>query len=465
MKERKTQFVLKDLKALGVATSDPLDTLGLLQAPRQLTRHGPQQRYSFLHYAVQEFFAAYHISKLSSEEQGERVRQVLTSSPLSLVIPFYAGLTGLCNTDARGVLLEITQHPLNFDANVECMHADPSNESSDHRRTALALMNSLYESQKPEISQQVALLETLQGESVISFQSLRLEPTDCLSIGYFFANKQLDNLCHLDLQFCNIHDVEVEMLMTELQHRKRHQKGGLFINLAMSIISHDGMLSISEALKSPESVLLGLSLYCNWDPLITNICQGLKYLIEGLSRNTSCTELNLIDCCLKPAHVYHLVLMIAFSNLKFLALNGNNLNGTICLLAEGLKHNKTLINLLLMGCNISDTDLIYLGKAIKTNTTLNGLDLRGNPISSSALEEFLKNVTDSESVLHYLGVDWPKHQRLLYENKQDKLYRFRLAPQLQYWRDDRLFERASEYHDNLRKYNKLPQNLRTRQTS
>jgi len=55
--KRKTQFVLKDLKSLGIATSDPLDTLGLLQAPRQLTSRG-QHSYSFLHYAVQEFLAA-----------------------------------------------------------------------------------------------------------------------------------------------------------------------------------------------------------------------------------------------------------------------------------------------------------------------------------------------------------------------------------------------------------------------
>jgi len=157
-----------------------------------------------VHYAVQEFLAAYHISKLS-EKQGEIIRQVLTSSPLSLVIPFYAGLTRLYNVDACGVLLEITRHPLDFIAAVEGMHAEPSAESSDRRRTALALMNCIYESQRPEICQQVALLpnpeaiESEEGESVLSFQSLGLEPTDCLSIGYFFANKQLDNVCHLDL--------------------------------------------------------------------------------------------------------------------------------------------------------------------------------------------------------------------------------------------------------------------------
>ena len=411
-----------------------------MQAPRQLTSCGPQHSYSFLHYAVQEFLAAYHISKLS-EKQGEIIRLVLTSSPLSLVIPFYAGLTRLCNEDARDVLLEVTQHPLHFTAAVEGIDAEPSDESSDRLKTVLALMNCIYESQRPVISQQVALLpnpkavETYAGDLVVSFQSLGLEPTDCLSIGYFFANKQLDNVCHLDLSNCNIHDVEVELLMTELQHGKQQQEGGVFLHLSLSKISHNGMLSISEALKSPTSVLFGLALAGSWHPQITNICQALKYLIEGLSRNTSCKELNLAGCYLNSEHLHHLVSMIASSNLQILSLNQNNLEGMISHLAEAIKHNKTLIDLHLSQCNISDADLICLGKAIKTNTTLDGLGLHENPFSSRALEEFVKALANSKSVLKNLGVDLPKHRQLLYEDKQEKQHRFSLAPQIQYWED------------------------------
>jgi len=366
------------------------------------------------------------------------------------------------------VLLEITRHPLDFLAAVEGMRAEPSVESSDHRRTALALMNCIYESQRPEISQQVALLpnpedvETLEGESVISFNSLKLEPTDCLSIGYFFANKQLDSVCHLDLSNCNIHDVGVELLMTELQHGKQQQEGRVFINLASSQISHNGMLSISEVLKSPASVLFGLALACSWHPLITNICQALKYLIEGLSRNTSCKELNLAGCYLKPSHIHHLVIMVTFSNLKVLGLNGHNLRGAICLLAEAVKHNKTLIGLHLVQCNVSDADLICLGKAIKTNTTLDGLGLHDNPFSSRALEKFVKTLADSKSVLQNLGVDLQKHWQLLYEDKQDKQHRFSLAAWLQYWGD---YENVSKYINTLRIYANLPPNLQSRQTS
>jgi len=134
----------------------------------------------------------------------------------------------MTSEDARGVLLEITQQRLDFTAAVEGMHAEPSAESSDRRRTALALMNCIYESQRPEICQQVALLpnpkavEAYAGDFVISFNSLKLEPTDCLSIGYFFANKQLDYVCHLDLSNCNIHDVGLMSTDSFLGFQQKH---------------------------------------------------------------------------------------------------------------------------------------------------------------------------------------------------------------------------------------------------
>jgi len=154
--------------------------------------------------------------------------------------------------------------------------------------------------------------------------------------------------------------------------------------------------------------------------------------------------------------------MVAFSNLKVLGLKGHNLTGAVCLLAEAVKHNKTLSLLFLVQCNITDADLICLGKSIKTNTTLGGLCLYLNPFSSRALEEFVKILANSKSVLWNLGVDLPKHQRLLYEDKQNKQHRFSLAPWIQSFVNS---EEMSKYNNTLRKYDNLPTNLRTRQTS
>jgi len=133
----------------------------------------------------------------------------------------------------------------------------------------------------------------------------------------------------------------------------------------------------------------------------------------------------------------------------------------ICLriLAEVIKYNKTLIALDLNGCNIRNADLICLGEVIKTITTLVGLNLLMNPFSSPALEKFVKTLANSRSGLQRLGVDLPKHQHLLYEDK-DKQHRFLLAPRLQYWEN-----KMSKYADAILNFFLLSRDQRTRQTS
>ncbi len=60
--------------------------------------------------ATYMFLAAWHVSRLGSEEQAKAVSDILHSSPLSPVLPFFTGLTGLSNP----VLLEVTKHSLDI---------------------------------------------------------------------------------------------------------------------------------------------------------------------------------------------------------------------------------------------------------------------------------------------------------------------------------------------------------------
>ena len=113
------------------------------------------------------------------------------------MLPFYAGITQLSNPDSRRILLEVTtrcQHRLL----VFCrMVNGPPVESSDDRRMLLALLNCIYESQIPARCHDVkAITEMTVEDNIIpagpviplTFEELYLDPTDCISIGYFLAN-------------------------------------------------------------------------------------------------------------------------------------------------------------------------------------------------------------------------------------------------------------------------------------
>ena len=416
--EDKNIFFLDSLRQLGL--THPSSPLGLMQAQQQLTGFRPQHHYSFLHYAVQEFLAAYHISKLSEEEQTKAVRQILHSTPLSTVLPFYAGLTRLSNEDARGVLLEVTKQSLDLMAVATALQ-HTLHESTDRRRLILALLNCIYEAQKPSIYKLVnppvhpSYSGMMQEMGVvvdskrimrvmglmISFNHLGLDAVDCLSIGYFIHKKCVVSK-HLtrvgfDLGFCCIGDTEIEILIKHI--RQVPSSGpGVDLDLEGNTMTHRAIKSISDTLIQ-TSALRFITLDGCLHPAVTDINCALKYLIEGVSRNTSLVSLDIAYCSLGPAHAYHLALLAAVCNTKHLNLSLNNIRRAIPFIAEAIKHNKAIQRLYLNDCHISDRELLVLGEALQQNDTLTELHIEDNPFSSNALTLFLKQFIGTNSRL------------------------------------------------------------------
>ena len=387
--ESKTQFVLKDLKALSI--DPPLDTLGLLQAPRQLTERGPQHSYTFLHYAVQEFLAAYHISKLTSEEQSKEVSQILHNKPLSLVLPFYAGLTKLSNSSVCSILTEVTKKALDIESVMASMTQNPDSESSDSRKPLLALMNCIYESQNKDICRLVNFINVSDSaDSYVSFSGLALDPMDCISLGYFFANKHLDKVCGIGLETCHVGDTGIEVLMKELSKGCMAKDAkGIILMLTGSDCSHRGVECISETM-SQAPILWGLS-FGGWISYGFNATASLTYLTKGLCRSTRCRCICL-QACVSYKHTYHLILLIAFGNLQTLDLTNNDIGSSsvMSLLGQSLKLSRTLMELLMNNCNISDGGLQHLGSVLHDNESITCLCIPNNPFSSKAFSSFLE---------------------------------------------------------------------------
>ena len=388
--ENKTQFTLKDLKALSI--DPPLDTLGLLQAPRQLTEHGPQHSYSFLHYAVQEFLAAYHISKFSSEEQSKEVSQILHNNPLSSVLPFYAGLTKLTNSSVCNILTEVTTKSLDIESVMARMIQNPDSQSSDSRKLLLALMNCIYESQNKDICKLVNFINVLDSiECYVSFSGLGLDPMDCISLGYFFTSKHLDKVCGIGLETCRVGDTGIEVLIKELSKGYMPKEAkGIVLMLTGSDCSHLGVKCISETM-SQAPILWGLS-FCGWIRHGVDVTASLTYLIEGLCRKSTRCRCICLQGCVSYNHTYYLILLIAFGNLQTLDLTNSDIGSSsvMSLLGQSLKLSRTLMELIMNNCNISDGGLQHLGSALQDNESITCLCIANNPFSSKAFSSFLE---------------------------------------------------------------------------
>ena len=396
------------LKDLGITSLT--DSLGLMQVHPQLTRSGIHSRYSFLHYAMQEFLAAYHISKMTEEEQTEMAKEILHTNPLSPVLPFYAGLTKLSNVHIRNTLLEVTRRPLDTDTVVEDMHKQPDRLSSDRRRLLLALLNCVYESQdtrmctsiKPPISPK--LNEVFPNFVFISFFHLGLDPMDCLSLGYFIANKCLQESLYVDLLGCHIGDIGTEVLVKQLKQLniKPPRVPPLWIQLSHNSLTQTGMKFVSEVLGQ-SSLINGLLLSGCWKVGMTDQDrhQGVEHLIKGLSQS-SCTTLSLQQNGLSEERVQQI--MISFHHLTHFNMSDNVIENPPVKIAEVLKHNTSLKTMVMRYCNITDEVLLLLGKALQSNKSLEHLDVRNNPFSSSAITKFLELFINSESGLTALRV-------------------------------------------------------------
>ena len=426
----KTTFDEQDLRGLKIGTPSitlkEASILGFMQISHHLEWYGLEQSYSFLHHVVQDFLGAYHLSTLPKKKQITGFGKILKHSPLSLVLPFYAGLTQLNEPQIVTKLTEVAQHPLDDVAVLEGLQS-----GSDDRRLLLALLNCIYETQKPDICLKVnppthlAMHDRGLLDVHVSFGYLQLDPSDCACIGYFASNICHKKSCGINLISCRIGDSGVHLLLKDITEKKpkpfmrypvtnlfpgldindfpkEFQKGALMLPRCVELdlidnnITHHGTQFIGRALRN-TSVITNLSLGFNWCPSSTNRGTAFKYLIEGLSRNTSCKFLSFSGMNLKPYHTHYLVLLIAVcKNLDCLSLENNPcLGNSMPLLASALKHNKNLKSFYADGCGITDQHLLALADGLRHNQSMINLSIEKNDYSVHAAVKLIRHLTSS----------------------------------------------------------------------
>ena len=105
--------VIFDQEAVGACH----DTLSLLQEISCLEIVGTSTRYSFLHLVIQEFLAAFYMSKLSDEEQIKIFYKTFPEQRYCKVLQFYAGFTKLKCKSIQDAFHSVIENSLNSNTN------------------------------------------------------------------------------------------------------------------------------------------------------------------------------------------------------------------------------------------------------------------------------------------------------------------------------------------------------------
>ena len=379
IKNNKLTFAASDLTALSI--SSDVSKVGLLQNLTSMASDGRQSYFCFLHLSIQELLAAVHISHMSAKQQISVFQELFGTPRFSAVLQFYAGITKL-----KTRLSEPLQSPHQGPTSVYDLVRDIVKDSEHSRTLLVSLLHCLYEAEDPLLCRFVA---DLLGHS-LKLTNVTLTPFDCLAVGYFLSVVTTTCTvyrCIVTLIGCSIGDQGCKFLVRGLCKCLSAQSkitSQLNLDLSINDIHKEGIHHIAQLLQN-TSVVRKLELTGN--PIGYG---GLKRLCEALSTNTTLEELKLAYCSINSGPLLG-QLLSENTSLHGLGLQGNRITEWRSI-AAGLSKNRTLRNLSLFNCSLTDECLEDLSTGL--NNYIQVLNIADNDlITENGLNVLVRRLT------------------------------------------------------------------------
>ncbi|XP_065900409.1 protein NLRC3-like isoform X2 [Dysidea avara] len=419
---------------------------GLLQAVQHYTQKGAGRTmsFNFLHFTMQEYLAALHMSTLPDEEQLHLMNNMtFWDSQYNHMWMMYVGITGL-HSNTLISFLSVPQH-------VHSVHhlgeISLSNDIQTDKLKRL-LLYQCYREAKSDIVPK-PIISMFSGGS-IDFSGLTLLPHHMI---FFISASAQQRWRILELGNCNLKEIGMNILLEHIIQNKENISTLEYVDLSgnhaspwgvyCAIIRHccvnsltlcgdDGM---EEHVKE-----LTYSLEGNRTLESLTLCRvgriGVKSIKEVLVNNTTLDEVNFswkkISSGWTKDTKYVLVnTKYCFNTMKYSITNGNcvavnilgdeyyrpisnmsnkNVNDDVLsLIAFGLYNNTTLFKLSVSNNSITSDGVFAISECLKCNTTLKDLDISGNSITSKGAE-LLSNVLQVNSTLKKLKISRSKIQ-------------------------------------------------------
>ena len=326
--------------------ADSQHSLGLVTTHRHAQWSGEYQKYSFLHLTLQEFLAAYHISKLSPEQQLDVTDQYSSAVHMRNVWKFYFGL------------------------------AKFSNEGLD--RAKKIIQETSRDKKRPSKLFRIVCVYEAKQEAVIKLVSskkftLPLDQTyDMSALAYLMSaaacpDNEATPTTHLDVIDYTVNGGTLDHLLSQLTDKAINNleelifhciKFGLKLNKYQRV--EQGSKLTSGVFKSLKVLVLDCS-YIGDD--------GAKMIAEGLGLNRTLTRLHLNHCGIGASGVD--AQMKSTCAVEDLDLSSNDIGDEGARAVAGrLKNSSSLQKLNLSSCCIAPEGVRALVDAISCDTAV-----------------------------------------------------------------------------------------------
>ena len=417
--DNKIIFSSHDIEGYGIDASK-MSGLGLLLTAPSTSVHGREKSYNFVHLMLQEFCAAFYVSKLPILEQIECFNKFKFNESFKMIWRFYSGITSLGNKD-------ILYHML------------PSKLAlvySQYRgRRTVELLHCIYEAQNCDVCQLVGrhlggeifllaceldmisgttvgyLLEHYRGELkrvncrgcaidedvftilINALLSCCGKYSSCLQLDFWDTEipcSLVASLLSSNIQIrkldMGIHDDHV-YIDTTLFDALRHNTTLAELSLNGIGLSHGDMESLGEALSS-NNTLSVLDISCNHIG-----CDGCQHLANV--RGTALRELIICDCDIGDDGADHIGEMLSYNNsITSVDLDDNCIRDDgVKKLVKHLRLNKSLRRIDLSRNGITNIGAEHLANLFTNNScAINDINLDGNALDDEGVEVILQSI-------------------------------------------------------------------------
>ena len=360
----KLVFTLDEIKAAcpGItAVPGAINGFGLLQAVQHFALTGKTVTFNFLHFTIQEFLAAYHMTYLSPSDELKILKEKFWSDIHSNMFAMYITLT----KGQRPPFKQFIKPSLGQKIKGFLTHREFTNRFLGNVFKSLHLFRCFYEAGDKEVCRSIENAEIFNHRMIkLNDTILSLSDVECVTI--FLTHSSYKEWKGLILWGCYIQDHGIHIL----HHRLRSQHDVTITRL---------WLSYNDLTKSSSFAISDITISCRVKEL-------------WISGNKTVGENDRL----------YSVISDPSSMLEKLYLYSTNLSSTAAIkLFTALSEGKRLRELWINNNSIGDEAGDAIMMAMKKNTSLVELWMHDNPISEECAQLIVQSLQHNNS-LHLL---------------------------------------------------------------
>ena len=360
LKENKLVFTFDEIKESCPyidETVGAINGFGLLQAVEHYPYKGVKltKSFNFLHYIMQEFLAALHVSNLPSEQQSSLMEKTFWDDHYNFMWMMFVAIVGI----KSDIFINFISKGQVYKRKSGVRIAD--NIRNDKRKLLHVFLCYLESKESTEIPE---VISSMFKVGKVIFSNVKLFPHNVTSLMSFMSTKQSVQWKSLELQRCKIGDIGMSVLQQFISENTS--------TLEYADLSHND--------SSPWGVYSAIIRNCSVNSLTLCGDDGIEDYVnavkEALQTNTKLVSLTLCDI------IDHGVISIAEviqvnTTLQKLDISFNTITDDgVAAISDGLKNNNSLQELNISGNNITSEGAKKIGEAIHINKTLHTLHVR-----------------------------------------------------------------------------------------